>query len=198
MRHGPARTPSASRLLAVGRAGPPAPCGAHGAAWSHPRCPPCKATGLEGAPKDMLPGQRCPPGLRGESLLFLGPWWLLLVGRHPSSQFPRARRKAKVNGKLDSDTDVCPGGSCSSQTSPPHSPGHRATAAHAGTPELLGSYHQGGTGGLKSGQKVSCPGPYPLLLRAAVLAVRGGKGFTKQHRPVLKVTFRAAPAQLAH
>lgn len=51
---------------------------------------------------------------------------------------------------------------------------------------------------MKSGQKVSCPGPHPLFLHAAVSAVRGEKGFTKQHRPVLKVTFRAAPAQLAH
>lgn len=82
-----------------------------------------------------------------------------------------------------------------------------ALAGHAQVkpllPAALGtqppSHHRGGgTGGLKSGQKVSCPGPHPLFLHAAVSAVRGEKGFTKQHRPVLKVTFRAAPAQLAH
>lgn len=72
------------------------------------------------------------------------------------------------------------------------------TQAHAGSLKLLRSRHQAGTDGLKSGQKVSCLGPHPLLLRAVVLAIRGVKGFSKQHGPVLKVTSRAAPAQLTH
>lgn len=67
--------------------------------------------------------------------------------------------------------------------------------SHAETPKLLGNHHQVGTGGLKLEQVISCPGSHSPLLCAAV---QGGKGFTGQHRPVLKVTFRAAPAQLAH
>lgn len=132
------------------------PCGAHGAAWSHPHCPACMATGTKGAARDVLPGQRCPFGPQGESLLFLGLWWLLLVGRRPSSRFPRARRRVEVNGKLGSGTDVC-----SSQTLLPAALGTGPLQHMRGPPSPWGVVTRW------EQQKVSCPGPHPLLLCAA-------------------------------
>lgn len=78
-------------ILAAGRAGPPAPCGVHGAAWSHPHCPPCKAMGLEGAPGDVLPGS-----VRKKPLIFRA---LVAFACGQASKFPVSQGKAAGGGK---------------------------------------------------------------------------------------------------
>lgn len=63
--------------------------------------------------------------------------------------------------------------------------------SHAGTPKLLGNHPQMGTG-MKSEQTILPCSPFP----APECCSQGGKGSPGQHRPLPKVTLRAAPAQL--
>jgi len=84
-----------------------------------------------------------------------------------ASNFPVSQGKAEVNGKLDGGTDICPGRLCSSQTSPPCSPGCGATQHMQGPSSSWGVITRWELVVWSQGQK--SPGLVPILCSYVLL-----------------------------